>query len=513
MVDVGHSYERARLNENPIFLRAVIFCMAIAQAGVHLGRGEDRIAIPEKDEDPALAVEQQMPTAWRKFLSIPELQKRLPIIGGRVLRLAIPGFAFTLPIYFIFLRSWLWSSTYTLARIFFHDLPAASRPTGLSHIPTLLWQCLSSSAMLIMLWEISSAAFTDSVAQPPLTRAGQPLTSDERSKDPNASLINGLKSKKETVKSFALWELSMICTYFEARRKSIYTEVDRAGGSTWSQISQMCLDEISAIQGRINATQAPSAQQQQTSPQQKQQQPQQQSLGMPRIADRSVQNGDVWAGRSRPDFAQSVGNAAKSTGQSPNAHNPVQPYARRALEWSRDKVLSKEEQQRLNPANLKSEAGGMVTNLLRTPVGEPFRQTFARRVKAVVLGSPYGRKINIIHASRALSTLCSRSLKEDDYGQVAKSISLVLRTYVSTIRAIEGFVQGLRPSWTDVYFSERGGRQVEEVQEVVDVLKQGLEEVVLAFGEYADAVGVTRKELREARELVANGKGQEMQKA
>ncbi|MGG6495946.1 UNVERIFIED_CONTAM: nucleoporin NDC1, partial [Bacteroidetes bacterium 56_B9] len=78
-----------------------------------------------------------------------------------------------------------------------------------------------------------------------------------KSKDPNGSLLTGLKSKRETNKSFALWELYLITTQFESRRKTIYTEVDRAGGSTWSQVCNLCLAEISGVQQRIEEEIAP----------------------------------------------------------------------------------------------------------------------------------------------------------------------------------------------------------------------------------------------------------------
>ena len=177
-----------------------------------------------------------------------------------------------------------------------------------------------------------------------------------------------------------------------------------------------------------------------------------------------------------------------------------------------------EEQQRLSREGLTRQANGTVVKFLQTPPGEPFRQTFARRVCAVVFGTPHSRRINIIHASKSLSALCAASLKEDDYGQVAsQSIALVIKTYTTTILEVEQFVAGSKPSWTDVDFREgserfgvRGDRRVEAVEVVLGVLRAGLEEVLLAFGEYAGAVGVGRKELREAREAVARGLGVEM---
>ena len=118
----------------------------------------------------------------------------------------------------------------------------------------------------------------------------------------------------------------------------------------------------------------------------------------------------------------------------------------------------------------------------------------------MVLGSP-SHAVTVVHASKALSTLCACSLKEDDFGQVAKDVALIMRTYVETITAVESFVRGLEKHWSDVFFAA-GDREVKEARAVVAALKMGLEEVVLVFGEYAGAVGVSMKELREARELL-----------
>ncbi|KAK5171229.1 uncharacterized protein LTR77_004373 [Saxophila tyrrhenica] len=499
-VDEGREGEWSLVNENPIFLRALFYCLAVAQTAVHLSKDYDRVPMsaskktaPTQTQQPASVVP----------ASINELRDYLPTILTRTARLVLPGLAFTIPLYFVFLRSLIWPYFYASAHTLFSRLATQTRPTGLSHMPWLVWQCCTSSGMLVLLWELSSAAFTIYVAQPPLGKTEtEPLTglvaTGEKSKDPNESLISGLSSKKETPKAFAFWELSVICAQFDIRRKTIYAEVDRAGGSTWTQISKLCLDEITAVQARIKDAQAPA---QATASSTQQPAPQQlQNFGLPRIADRTVQNGDVWT-KPSTDLVHTVGKMAKSVGQHPGNDSPLAPRARQAIEWSTDHMLNKDAQARLN---IRQNAPGWITELLKSPIGEPFRSTFANQVKGVIFGTPYSKRITIMHASHALSTLCSCSLKEDDYGQVAKSVALIIRTYVETIKAIETFVQSTAPDRTDVYFTD-SDRKVVEVEELVGALKQGLEEVVLVFGEYASSVGVTKKELREAKDLVGRG--------
>lgn len=513
-VDAGREDEWALLNENPIFMRAMFTCLAVSQTVVHLINDYDMIPIPVKEVVVASSTGngQHSPTV-RLPPPFDELSARLPQMALRTAKLTLPTLALTFPAYFICLRALFWPYFYTIGRVLFPKLAAQTRPTGLTHVMPLLWQCLSASTMLVVLWEVSSATFTAFVARPPLSKTeDQPLTglmaTNDKMRDPNESLISGLKSKKEPPKAFAFWELKLICTKFDARRKTIYTEVDRANGTTWSQISRICLDEISAIQTRIQAVQQPAPQAAQI-PASLTTQQQQQDYRMPKIADRAVQTGDVWTKQRSTDFAQHVSSIAKSAGQNHGAESPILPQAKKAIEWSANQVMSREDQARLSPGSIAVRASNWAMGVLQTPLGEPFRRTFARSVSMLVLGTPYSAKANIVNASRALAALCAHSLKEDDYAQVAKSVALIVRTYTDTIRAIEKYVHSAKPDWTDVYFSD-SSRNVQEIDEVVNILKEGLEQVVLVFGEYQSSIGVTKKELREARELVASGKKPEM---
>ncbi|KAF2480011.1 nucleoporin protein Ndc1-Nup [Neohortaea acidophila] len=514
-VDRGRKFEEdvwewPILNESPLFLRFVWLWLALLQTSAHLLRDEDGLSIPQKDEDWTKKAASKLPEPLQ------ELRERMPRILIHTFQL-LCGLVVAVPIYWLFIRKSIWPWFSVFAGLFFSGLSSDSSPPGPKHQGSLSIHTFASSILLITLWNISNAVFTIFVIQPPLRRE-QPLTTEmkdaqgnisTRSRDPNGSLLNGLKSKKEVTKAFAFWELCVICEKFEARRKTIYTDVDRKEGSTWAQISKYCLGELDTIQARIDKAQAPSAasaaQHEGTST------AREEPRGLPKIANRGVvENGNVLQKPAKADFAQHIGNAAKSIGQSPDTTHVVQARARKAIEWGADRLLSKSEQQQLTRQNLASEANSTITRVLQSPVGEPFRKTFDRKVSLVVLGTaPHGNRANIVHASRALSALCVNSLKEDDYGQVARSIPIVLRTYTAAITAVSTFVAGVAPHWTDVEFRQRD-RRVKDVDEVVLVLKAGLEGILLAFGEYADAVGVTKRELREAREAV--GRGAEMRK-
>ncbi|KAK3653209.1 hypothetical protein LTR56_004745 [Elasticomyces elasticus] len=550
-VDMGRAgYERVRVNENPVLLRTVFVCLGIAQAGLHLGRDYDRIEVEETE----VRLKQEK-EASRLPESLQILSTKLRGIAGRVVLLVLPGIVFSTPFYFLFLRRTLWHSVaYPLARTLLltqsSSLQPNNGPTGILHPLALLWQTLTSSILLVSLWELSNAIFTIYVSRPPLKK-GQPLTSEikdgngaivSRSRDPNGSLMRGLKAAKDVPRSFAFWELHLICTspLFAARRATIFAEVDRQPTSTWTEIKDACLGEISAISTRIQVSQQPLGGQPNPQAQQQealaasQQQRGTQPSGLPRIAGRGVVNDASLINPSRSPSSgarggarqavEMVGGVMKSLSQSQSgAHAQGQQqqgqrtaagigstYGKKAIEYGVQKAGGKG----ALPTGLQGVMGGKVVEFLRTPAGEVFRQIFGRRVRAVVLGVPYGRGVDIVHASRALTSLVVASLKEDSFGQVSKDVANIVRSYTATIGNIRSFIAGLAPHWSDVGFTDAqrdlsagGSEGLGEVQEVLEVLRQGLEEVVLAFGEYAAGLGLTHAEMRVARQVIGEGKG------
>lgn len=495
--------------------------LAAVQTCMHLYSERDTVALLKVEEDKQQATATETKTAK----PTDKLRENAPAVAQWSFKLTILGLVTIMPIYLIFLRRTAWSWMYFFGKVFFHNLPINAAPAGFIHLPGLIWQSGSSSFMLILLWEFSNAIFTVYVAQPPLKK-DNPLTSEikdnagsyiTKSQDPNGSLLNGLKSKKEIPKTFAFWELSLISTQSDTRRKTIFSEVDRKTGSTWSQISTACLSEIEDIRSRIRASQEPAEGRAKLAAEElarKQQEhlighPKTEPMGLPSIANRGVQEGEVFAKQSS-SFAQNVGGFAKSIGQSPNAQNPLAPRARRALEWSTDKVLSKEQQAQFSKQGLGKETNGYALRFLQTPIGEPFRKTFARLANAVIFGVPRSNLVNIVHAVRSLSALVLASLKEDDYGQAAKDVPAIIRTYTAAIADMQKFLIILEPSWTDVEFNASKSRQVREVADVIQELRNGLEQMLLAFGEYASSLGLSKREVREAKEAVGKGMGSEM---
>lgn len=109
------------------------------------------------------------------------------------------GIAFGLSLFlYTMFRQFEWHWYLWFARLVY-NIPKASEPPRLPpYLSTyLISRAFFSGALLLTLWELSHSAFNLYVAQVPL-KHGKVLT--EGSSDPNASLINGLKSKKEVVR-------------------------------------------------------------------------------------------------------------------------------------------------------------------------------------------------------------------------------------------------------------------------------------------------------------------------
>lgn len=205
---------------------------------------------------------------------------------------------------------------------------------------------------------------------------------------------------------------------------------------------------------------------------------------------------------NREMIAANVGSLAKSYGQTPSSPSPLSPQVKKVAKMARDKLLTKEQQNAINPATITSSVYEYFVQYLRTPIGAPFRQTFKHRLSAVILGSPNSQLQSIIYAIDSITYLAVASLKEDQFGTANKDIPIIIRTLISSITHIERINQNMPVHWTDTEFEEADGkgRKVEEVELVKDHLKSGLSQLILAFGNYAEGIGLSKSELRTAWE-------------
>ena len=279
----------------------------------------------------------------------------------------------------------------------------------------------------------------------------------------------------------------------------------------WTQILNSCLDVIQGMNNRISQFQTPPTAAAPTQPQQNNVQ------SLPRISTPLKQE-NIFTRPPPPssklEMAEvNVGIITKSYGQSPRAKLPSipsSPLVKKYLESAKDKALTQEQQQAISPSGLRATYKSYLMQFLRSPFGQPFRQTLRRRACAVVLGTPYSQLSIIIDAIDSLTRLAISSLTEDSYGKVQTDVPVIIRTFTNTISTLEAFKQNLSVHWTDVDFQEeKGGRKIEEVDMVISSLRVGLRELLEAFGGYADNLGLGSREMRIAREVAGKDKGDE----
>ncbi|KAI4174693.1 MAG: hypothetical protein LQ348_006324 [Seirophora lacunosa] len=497
----GRSWERQRLNERPIYLRSLYLGLALLQTAIHLWTDYDKVRGSMEHAHHTSAPHESSQAPANPVMQLKSRLAKLPQEIGIISSIsAIVG-----PIlYSLTVRKTAWRLSLVCARFFRWDIPSTAE---LSIIPpyhiTLIIRSLISSSCLLLLWRGSNIAFSVYVAQEPVKR-GQPLTHD--SSDPNGSLINGLRSRKSLVKTFAFWELAKISQSFPQRRIFIFKDIDRPGGPAWSQISSECLEMIQGITTRVAEYSNPSTPQQASiDPGQLQSLPR---LGIPPREEPVLLQPS--APSTRREMVESkVGSFAKSYGNNPASGNgsPVVQQSKYYLEQARTRLLSPEQQQAISPAKVQSTFNTYLTRFLRSWPGQPFRQTFARRVRSIAFGQPFSEFVTIVDAVDALTRMATASIKEDDYGKVARDIPAIVRTFVTAHRSLESLTAALQPHWTDVEFRE-SQREVGDVQVTLAALRQGLGELMGAFGAFAAEIGLEEQEVRVAKMIA--GKKKEM---
>jgi nucleoporin NDC1 len=120
------------------------------------------------------------------------LHSILPLASSAGLTVSVTLFAGSI-VYFSIFRARIWALWYSFMKQFI-NLGKTTKPTGVAPFIPLVSRFLVEGALLLFLWQFSNVAFNTLMAREPL-KDGKPITGD--SKDPNGSLLNGLKSKKE----------------------------------------------------------------------------------------------------------------------------------------------------------------------------------------------------------------------------------------------------------------------------------------------------------------------------
>lgn len=485
----GRLHERIKLNERPIFLLFMFIVLAVVQAGVHMYSDYDHVKVSagkakSEQKDPRVAL---MDAALE--------------MARNALTYTVVAFVFGIITYFLIGRYLTWNWVYYPFAKRFVSLAKTSRPTGLAPFLPLVGLYIWHGTLLVFLWQVTNRAFSLFLAQEPVKK-GKPLTSD--SKDPNGSLINGLKSRKPTTQDAAFWELAIITSRFEDRRKAIFSETNRDKGATHEQIAKVCLAELDGVVKRTSNQTSSTALTTTPAPQAA---PLSQStlrLTQPIKQAQILGPGEV--PRTRMEVVgQAIGEIARTHSSPQNAE---EAYGRKLLKSSQQKITDGVQQVE---ATVQTNKGWFASSWF----GSLFRQTLRRRANNVIFGTPYSRQALITNAVIALTQLTVHSLKEDDVGQWQNLVPEIIRSFTTAIKSIEAYMQGLQVHWSDVDTLKKPPaeqKKVAEVDEFVKELKDGLSAQLGAFVEYLESMGMSRVEIQEAKKVVAS-KTPEMRQA
>lgn len=456
--DIKRAYERPRLNERTVLFRSLSYTLALTQSIAHIYFDLDCV---RSHSTPAFkAVRQSAGVALQRILTLTIITSILGFVA-----------------YFLLLRNFVWSATYSIVSCFY-SLAKSNGPTGLTDSIPLMGRFLYASMLLGTLWEITNQSFTVFAGAEPM-KHGQPLTSESR--DQNGSLINGLKAKNELTRYMAFTELALIAERFGSRRRALFQDVDRKGGPAWSQIFQQCSAELQVVIASINNVWVP-----------KQPSHLEPVARLPKVSH-SLRQDDVVNASPRPSgrveaLASTAGSFAKSLGQSQNS-----PKATKMIEYGSEKILG--DAHALGGAALSKRANQYVMKALMSAAGSPFRAEFSRRANLVVFGER-GQIDLVRSAVVSLCRLAICSVKEDTMGKVQNDIAELTRVLTRLSTSLDALLAGLQPHWTDVYCE----RKAPEVSALTTLVKAQLGEVLEVFGEYAEQIGLSRLEYRRARD-------------
>lgn len=193
--DTTRAHERPKLNERSFYVRGLFYFLAFVQTVLHLKDDYDAITVPglkpRKDRDDTT------PTVIR---SAPKprvvLLRKLPSILTTSLAVTVTSVVSGTILYYLGPRNFVWQYYYSFMRNVV-SVSKASRPSGLAPFLPLVFGFMVEGSLLMFLWQFVNKAFDLYIATEPLKK-DKPITSE--SQDPNGTLLNGLKSRKDAVK-------------------------------------------------------------------------------------------------------------------------------------------------------------------------------------------------------------------------------------------------------------------------------------------------------------------------
>lgn len=496
------SGDRARANERPLFLAFYLAYCAFKQSIDHFKDDVDRLDLGSNGQHSQEPLG-EAPTSLKKTL------RKLPDMFGHALEQAVFAMLLSPFIYVILVRPVAWGWALSILRPFYNLPPTRIPPPSWPFDIYVFLRCLVAGTLLFSIWAAGNTAFGIFMVKEPL-KNGQPLTSE--SKDPNGSLLTGLKSKKlsiqvciriqcslsgnptDPMQCFAIWELSLIAQNFEARRKLIYADIDRKDGPMWSQVYATCMGVIKSIETRADSygvvptPPAPMPQEQNT------------KRGLSALRNDAVLTSSAPQTKAGKVIqlidqgVQAIGSGAHADGSSLTRLSPV---AKKTWKQAKDQLLSKEQQEAVSPEGIWGRVESCSLQLIKylSWFDALFRQDYRTDLAGAALGTPHAEPWLYINAVSSLTRLAVHSLGEDQFGNVHRDVPSIIRTLTQVIRKVEDLKVRVPVHWTDA----GNPRESPEVEQVLDALRAGLTEIVASFEPFSHDLRLTPGDLRLAK--------------
>ncbi|CAK7223624.1 hypothetical protein SBRCBS47491_005273 [Sporothrix bragantina] len=495
--------DRTRLNERALYLLVHVVCVGAVNAVLHLFWDSDRLLLgTARSAGGSSSSSGSNGSKGKTSQLYRTLAMQLPFLLISACTRALVGLVTSLIVYTFFLRPFAWRFTLALFRPFF-SLPKSSLPPMVKpYFSTwnYLPRCFQAGFLFTLLLVISNAAFSIFLVNEPL-KDGKPLTTD--SKDPNGSLLNGLKSKKDKIKAFSMWELAFIARDFPERRVAIYTDIDRKDGATWSQICKLCLEVVKTLENRIDPPATPATASSGTSTSVNGGSAEEVKRLTKTVRDDPIL---VATPQKRKSFSSEMEKMVNKVAVDPQNSQRLSPLTKQVLQDAR-KRLQDVQRDISGPENPNSSLQNVVRRVLSLPiVGWPFRLTFQNRITAAVLGGPYGEPSVYVNAINALSLMTVHSLQEDKFGNVQRDVATIIRELTRVTRKLDSFKASFPLHWTDV----EAKRMCPEVDDILDAFKDGLTDLIASFGTYARDLRLSQTDMRLAEEAATTGRKQEI---
>ncbi|KAH0609035.1 uncharacterized protein H6S33_001263 [Morchella sextelata] len=411
----GKTYERPRLNERFIYLVYSASHVGLVQGILHIYRDRGRLEFPDVNVPPNEA-----------------LKARIPVIVKDALTLALITLTFF----------WLNRSS---------SVPSWPIDT--------IFRNLWVAFLLGCIWESVHTAFSIYFSEEPI-KDGKAIS--EKSPDPNGTLVSGLRATGLLTQVMAFSELVFISHNSPARRKSIFTDVDRKPTNIWEQIMKECLVVIEDVDSKLTgvgrAANGP----------------------LPKIA--STHSTALALKSPSPAIQFIAGDTALLTSPSTSSGKLLD------LIQSKDSANSSLSNiiRKLPPSMAEAEASvtgsfkSRIEPFLASPYGQPFRQTIQQRTSILM------PNVRIqVNAVSSLARLVTASLSEDDYGVVQKHVPLILQAFSSTIEALDRYMASPPIHWTDIEAkSDPKSLTLREPEMLLKALEGGLRDIAVAFKPY-----------------------------